>query len=66
MPWSLLSWLLCFFLNAALLGIAFYVLLQLYDFEDDLINNFDCAKRCNRLVVRFQVLVYTDVALVES
>ena len=52
MPWAFLVWLLCFCLQAALVGIAFYTLIQLYDFEEDLLNNFDCAKRCNRLVVR--------------
>lgn len=56
MPWAFLVWLLCFFLQAALVGTAFYTLIQLYDFEEDLINNFDCAKRCNRLVVRLPVL----------
>eukprot|EP00892_Ulva_mutabilis_P011294 jgi/Ulvmu1/8537/UM044_0071.1 len=50
MPWSLLSWILCFFLQAGLVGIVFYTLIQLYDFEEDLLNNSDCAKRCNRFV----------------
>ena len=53
MPWAFLVWILCFCLQAALVGIAFYVLIQLYDFEEDLLNNFDCAKRINRLTVRF-------------
>lgn len=52
MPWSLLAWILCFFLQAGLVGIVFYTLIQLYDFEEDLLNNSDCAKRCNRFVVR--------------
>lgn len=52
MPWAFLVWVLCFWLQAVLVGFAFYTLIQLYDFEEDLTNNFDCAKRCNRLVVR--------------
>ena len=52
MPWAFLVWVLCFWLQAILVGFAFYTLIQLYDFEEDLTNNFDCAKRCNRLVVR--------------
>jgi Cornichon protein len=63
MPWSLLSWLLCFVLQAGLVGIVFYVLIQLYDFEDDLLNNFDCAKRCNRLVVRDRPLIVDSAAV---
>jgi hypothetical protein len=43
-------------------GIVFYVLIQLYDFEEDLINNNDCAKRCNRFVVR----IYVDVGLFQG
>lgn len=52
MPWSLLAWIFCFFLQAGLVGIVFYTLIQLYDFEEDLLNNSDCARRCNRFVVR--------------
>lgn len=52
MPWTFLVWILCFCLQAALVGFAFYALIQLYDFEEDLLNNFDCAARCNRLAVR--------------
>lgn len=51
MPWAFLVWILCFCLQAALVGIIFYTLIQLSDFEMDYINNFDAAKRCNRWVV---------------
>lgn len=57
MPWAFLVWVLCFWLQAVLVGFAFYTLIQLYDFEEDLTNNFDCAKRCNRLVVRRLALI---------
>jgi Cornichon protein len=46
-----LAWLLSFVLQSALVGIVFYTLIQLYDFEEDLLNNSDCAKRCNMWVV---------------
>jgi hypothetical protein len=51
MPWTFLLWVICFCLQAALVGFEFFVLIQLFDFEEDLLNNFDCATRCNRLVV---------------
>jgi hypothetical protein len=54
MPWSLLTWLLCFCLQAALVGMLFYIITQLSDFEMDYINTFDAAKNVNRWVVRVE------------
>ena len=52
MPWTVLVWLLCFCLQSALVGVMFYQVTQLSDFEMDYQNNFDTAKNCNRWVVR--------------
>ncbi|XP_010277372.1 PREDICTED: protein cornichon homolog 4 [Nelumbo nucifera] len=50
MDWSLLSWLLSFFLLIALIGFIIYQLICLADLEFDYINPYDSARRINSVV----------------
>mmetsp|Transcript_41687 Transcript_41687/g.98906 ORF Transcript_41687/g.98906 Transcript_41687/m.98906 type:complete len:121 (-) Transcript_41687:616-978(-) len=51
MSWNFLVWLVCFILQAAILGILMYSLICLSDLENDFINPHDSTTRINRWVV---------------
>ncbi|XVE75669.1 hypothetical protein DITRI_Ditri12bG0111500 [Diplodiscus trichospermus] len=50
MAWDLIFWVLCFFINIALLALSFYQLLSLSDLEDDHLNPFEASTRINSVV----------------
>ncbi|KAK8628749.1 hypothetical protein V6N13_009332 [Hibiscus sabdariffa] len=51
MAWDLIFWVLCFFINIALLASSFYQLLSLSDLEADHLNPFEAATRINSIVL---------------
>ncbi|KAL4856016.1 Protein cornichon 4 [Chlorella vulgaris] len=51
MPWELLTWLLAFILQSALLGCCMYQLIQLSDLECDLLNPHDASRNINAVVL---------------
>ncbi|EFN57271.1 hypothetical protein CHLNCDRAFT_21686 [Chlorella variabilis] len=51
MPWELLTWLLAFILQSALLGCCMYQLIQLSDLECDFINPHDASRNINSVVL---------------
>ncbi|XP_010263191.1 PREDICTED: protein cornichon homolog 4-like [Nelumbo nucifera] len=51
MDWSILSWLLSFFILIALIGIIIFQLMCLADLEFDYINPYDSARRINSVVL---------------
>mmetsp|Transcript_22082 Transcript_22082/g.61296 ORF Transcript_22082/g.61296 Transcript_22082/m.61296 type:complete len:158 (-) Transcript_22082:335-808(-) len=51
MSWLFLIWLICFILQAGLLGMVMYTLICLSDLENDFINPHDSTTRVNRWVV---------------
>ncbi|XP_057982460.1 protein cornichon homolog 1 isoform X2 [Malania oleifera] len=48
---DLVLWLICFFINIALLALNFYQILNLSDLEDDYINPYDSSSHINAVVV---------------
>ncbi|KAL5545542.1 hypothetical protein UlMin_005229 [Ulmus minor] len=51
MSWDLLFWVLCFFIDLALLASNFYQLVILSDLEADYINPYESSSRINYLIV---------------
>ncbi|XVF75847.1 hypothetical protein PTKIN_Ptkin13bG0219800 [Pterospermum kingtungense] len=51
MVWDLIFWVLCFFINIALVASSFYQLLSLSDLEADHLNPFEASTRINYVVV---------------
>ncbi|XWS59200.1 hypothetical protein CRYUN_Cryun08bG0101300 [Craigia yunnanensis] len=51
MAWNLIFWVLCFFINIALLASTFYQLLSLSDLEADHLNPFEASTRINSVVL---------------
>jgi len=52
MPLQLLIWLLAFIIQAGLLGVSMFQLVQLTDLEADYVNPHDASASYNRVVVR--------------
>lgn len=51
MAWDLIFWVVCFFINIALLASSFYQLLSLSDLEADHLNPFEASTRINSIVL---------------
>ncbi|XWS56227.1 hypothetical protein CRYUN_Cryun09bG0068100 [Craigia yunnanensis] len=51
MAWDLIFWVLCFFINIALVASSFYQLLSLSDLEADHLNPFEASTRVNSVVL---------------